>query len=109
MARFWGKIGYGHQVETRPGVYKDVITERECMGEVIADSVKMSSGDKVNTDLTLGNSFRVLADAYALENMSAIRYITWHGARWSVVDIKNQPPRLILRPGALYHGPIPTP
>lgn len=109
MARYYGKIGYGHQVETTPGVYEEVITERECMGEVITDSVKMSDRGTIHPNLTLGNSFRILADAYVLENMSAIRYITWHGGRWTVVEIKNQHPRLVLRPGALYNGPTPTP
>ena len=34
MARFFGSIGYGHAIETSPGVFEDKITEREYYGDV---------------------------------------------------------------------------
>lgn len=109
MARFYGVVGYAHQVETRPGVHVEVITERFARGDVVTDSVKVSNDGQINPDLSLGNSFSILMDDYLTEHMSAIRYVKWHGGRWSVSDIKNQHPRLILRVGGLYNGPEPTP
>lgn len=111
MARYYGAIGYGHQTEVPPGsgIHKDVISERQCSGDVLTDSVKSGGDDKVNSDINLGNSFSVLLDGYALENIGAMRYIVWYGGRWSIADVKVQHPRLIIRVGGLYNGPTPTP
>lgn len=109
MARYYGAIGYGHEVEIRPGVIDEVITERQCMGDVIADGVKIGGDEKITPDVNLSNSFSVVLDPYALENIGAMRYIVWHGGRWTVSDIKVQHPRLIIRVGGLYNGPVPTP
>lgn len=107
MARFFGKVGFGHTVETSPGVHEMVITERDYYGNVLSNSVKSDDGSSILPNLTIGNSFSIVADAYANENFWAIQYITWSGVRWSVVDVKVLPPRLIIRPGEVYNGPTP--
>ena len=64
MAKFHGKVGYGETVETSPGVYDDVITEHYYYGDVIRNTRQLREGEKVNQDLTVGNSISIVADAY---------------------------------------------
>lgn len=107
MAKFYGAIGYAESVETAPGIWQDVITERSYLGDVFRNSRQIQEGQKVNNDLTVNNSISILADAYANENFFAIRYVEWNGARWVVTDVTVQPPRLLLQLGVMYNGPIP--
>lgn len=105
MARFCGEVGYGEQTEIRPGVWDDVIVEYRYYGDVIRNSRQLESGEKVNNDISVGNSISILADAYANEHFFAVRYIRWAGALWTVTDVEVQSPRLILRLGGVYNGP----
>jgi|SRR5690242_11812780 hypothetical protein len=106
--RFYGKVGYGATVETAPGVWKDVITEVPYYGDVIRNTRVLREGDRVNDDLSVGNSISIVADAYANENIFAMRYVEWKGALWVVTDVQVQSPRLLLTLGGVYNGPKPT-
>lgn len=105
MAKFYGEIGYGESVESAPGVWKDEITERKYYGDVVRNTRKLLEGEKVNNDLSVGNSISIVADAYANEHFFAIRYIRWAGALWTVSEVEVQSPRLLLRLGGVYNGP----
>lgn len=104
MAKFYGEIGYGDSVESKPGVWEDVITEHSYYGDVLRNARGLESGDKVNNDLTVSNSISIIADAYANQHFFAMRYIKWAGAYWTVSDVEVKSPRLILRLGGLYNG-----
>lgn len=106
--RFHGKVGYGETVETSPGVHEDVITERESFGDVIRNSRKLTEGEGVNPDLSVGHSISIVADAYASEHFLEMRYVEWMGTRWTVTDVEVERPRLILRLGEVYSGPPPV-
>jgi len=108
MARFYGAVGYGQSVESAPGVWKDVITEFSYYGDVLRNTRRLVDGAKVNDDLTVGNLISIVADAYAVENFFAMRYIVWNGIRWIVSTVEVQPPRLILTLGGVYNGPVPN-
>lgn len=105
MAKFHGKIGYGETVETAPGVWQDVIVERKYFGDVIRNTRSLQEGEKLNYDLSVGNSISIVADAYANFHFFAIRYVEWAGTLWTVSDVEVQSPRLILRLGGVYNGP----
>lgn len=105
MAKFYGKVGYGETQEFANGVWKDVITEVPYFGDVVRNTRKLQSGEKVNDDLTVGNSISIVADAYANEHFFAIRYVEWMGAQWTVTEVEVQSPRLLLRLGGVYNGP----
>lgn len=107
MARFHGKVGYAHTVQTVPGVDQEQITERSYFGDVVQNRSVLRAGDQVNPDISSGNSISILADAYANENYIAIRYVEWNGVRWIVSDVDVQPPRLLLRLGEVYNGLTP--
>lgn len=109
MPKYTGVVGYGHSVETDPGVYEDQIVERKLAGDVLKNSRKMQDGTApINGDLTPSNSISLVADAYARENFWRIRYISWAGTLWTVTDVTVERPRLILRLGKVYHGPRPA-
>lgn len=105
MARFYGAVGYGHSVQSAPGVWKDQITERKYYGDVVRNSRQLIEGEKLNNDLSVQNSITIVADAYASDNFFAIRYVEWAGALWTVTEVTVQSPRLILRLGGVYNGP----
>jgi hypothetical protein len=108
MAKFSGVIGYGESQEVGDtSVWKDVITERKARGEVGRNSRNLKEGDKVNNDLSVGNSITIVANAYASKHFFAIRYVVWAGTRWIVTKVDEESPRLILRLGGVYHGPTP--
>lgn len=105
MAKFHGKIGYSHQVETSPGVYVDQPSEREYYGDVIRESRQWTGANQVNDDLVVANRISILADDFANENFSAMRYVVWSGVYWKVNTVEPQRPRIILSLGGVYNGP----
>lgn len=107
MTKFYGKVGYGMNTEIRPGVYDDTIVEYNYYGDVIRDTRTTRTGDKVNNDLTIGNSFKIVADAFAYEHFYAMRYIEWMGSLWTISEVEVQAPRLVIRVGGVYNGPTP--
>ena len=105
MARFHGRVGYGQQLETSPGVWEDVIVEFLYSGDIVRNSRSFREGENLNNDLSVGNSISIVADAYASEHFFAIRYVEWAGTLWTVADVEVQRPRLLLRLGEVYNGP----
>lgn len=106
MAKFHGRVGYGHSAKTSPGVWEDVITEKTYSGDVIRNARSYRpDGENISGKLSVGNSISIVADAYASENFFAMRYVEFGGALWTVVDVETQRPRLILRLGEVYNGP----
>ena len=105
MTRFHGRVGYGHTVETSPGVHVDSIVERSYFGDVIRNARNLSQGEQLNQDLSVGNSISIVADPYANEHFFRIRYVEWAGILWTVREVEVQSPRLILQLGEVYNGP----
>ena len=108
MARFFGRVGYGETVETAPGVWVDQIVEYSYFGDVIRNSRELREGENLNFDLSVQNSISIVADQYANEHFSAIRYVDWMGTLWTISSVEVQSPRLLLRLGEVYNGPTPA-
>lgn len=106
--RFHGEVGYGATVETTSGVWEDVITEVAYYGDVESNALRAAQGNEILETITLSNSISIVADAYANENFSNIRYVMWNGIRWTINTITIDRPRLILYLGEVYNGPIPA-
>ena len=104
MAKFYGAIGYAKTVETMPGVWTEQITERDYYGDVIRNSRRLQSSDKVNDDISISNQISIVADPYAINNFHSMRYAEFMGAKWKVSDVEVQYPRLLLTLGGLYNG-----
>lgn len=109
MAKFFGPIGYAVATETRPGVWKDEIVEREYLGDIIRDTSRWTgSQDSTNDDLTINNQFSIVADPFALNHFHTMKYIRYAGANWKVTGVEPKYPRLILSVGGVYNGPVAT-
>lgn len=105
MAKFFGAIGYGETVESAPGVFTSIITERPYYGDVMRNVRKLREDEqKVNDDISVQNSISIVADAYANEHIFAMRYIRWQGVLWKVTEVTVERPRLILRLGGVWNG-----
>jgi hypothetical protein len=106
--RFSGTVGYaGENQEVTPGVWKEVITELHYYGDVVRNSRRLESppaGQTLNDDISVENSFSIVADAYAYENFMSMRYVTWSGSTWRVTNVEVRRPRLILTIGGLWNG-----
>lgn len=105
MSKYYGKIGYGEQVDTGHGVWKPQIVERNYYGDVLRNSRRFESSGQQNDDLTISNEISIVADAYAYEHFHNMRYITWMGTRWKVSSVSVQRPRLVLTLGGEWNGP----
>lgn len=104
MAKYCGNIGFIENVETSPGVWTPVVTERKYFGDVIKNNKRNQLGDKVNADVVISNSISIISDPYADQNFGHIRYIEWMNQRWTVSSIEVAFPRLILEVGGIYNG-----
>ena len=107
MARYYGKVGYGLPEEKSPGVYEDAIKEIAYFGDVVRDTFKWRDIGRVHEGIDVAMSIRIIADPFAFEHISAMRYVEWAGDLWKITDVEVQRPRLILRVGGVYVGPTP--
>lgn len=105
MAKYYGQLGYAETQETRPGIFKEVITERSYAGDVLRNARKLESGEAINDNVVVNNSLSIVADPYAYQHFFAIRYVRWMGTLWKVTNVEVQSPRLILTIGGVYNGP----
>ncbi len=101
MAKFYGSIGYGITVETKPGVWKPKVVERPYYGELVRNTRRLQSSDQLNDNINVANEISIVADPFATENIYAMRYITFKGAKWKVTNVEVQYPRLILTIGGV--------
>ena len=103
MAKFCGIIGYAITRETEPGIYVEEIVENEYYGDVIRNTRKLREVAKVNDDINISNQISIVADPFANNNFHAMRYIMFMGAKWKIIEVEVQYPRLILSIGGLYN------
>lgn len=104
MAKFYGNIGYAVTTETVPGVWSDEVTLRPYRGDVLRNSRRWESADKVNDNLIVNNQISIIADPFAYENFASIKFVEWMKSKWKVTNVEVQRPRLILTIGGIYNG-----
>lgn len=104
MAKWFGKIGYAKTTETKPGVWKEQITEREYYGDLLRNSRRLQSSSALNDNVIIANEISILADPFAYENFCAMRYATFMDTKWKISNVEVQYPRLILTLGDVYNG-----
>lgn len=102
--KFYGVIGYGETVETSPGIWEEQITEREYFGDILRNNSSFQSTDKVNDNLNVSNDISIIADPYALEKFSFMRYVIFCGTKWKITNVEIMYPRLKLSIGGVYNG-----
>lgn len=104
MSKWFGKLGFVETRETEPSVYSEIVTERDCYGDLTRNMRRLQSSDKVNDDISLANTLSVIADPYVQEHFCNLRYVTLYGGKWKVTDAAVEYPRVVLTLGGLYHG-----
>lgn len=104
MAKWFGKIGYAETVETKPGVWKEQITEHEYFGDLLRNSRRLQSSSSLNDNVNISNEISILADQFAYQNFHSMRYATFMDTKWKISNIEVQYPRLILTLGDVYNG-----
>lgn len=105
MAKFCGNIGFMLTKETSPGVWTPVYEERKYYGDVLSNTRRWEASEYVNDNLVINNRISILADKFAYENFSAMRYVTWNNVDWKITSVDIQRPRIILSMGEVYNGP----
>lgn len=103
MAKFFGKIGYAGTEQTKPGVWTEVITEREYFGDLIRNTRRLQASSNLNDNITVANEISIVADPYANQNFHAMRYVEFMGAKWKITNVEVQYPRLILTLGDVHN------
>jgi hypothetical protein len=104
MAKFYGIIGFGETVETRPGVWVEQITEKPYYGDLTRNTRKLQSSENLNDDINIANEISIVADPFANNNFHSMRYVEFMGAKWKISNVEVQHPRLILTIGGLYNN-----
>lgn len=104
MAKFYGVIGYAVLTETKPGVWKEQVTERKYYGDLTRNTRQLQSADKLNDDINVANEISIVADPFAYQNFHSMRYVEFMGAKWKISKVEVLYPRLILTIGGVYNG-----
>lgn len=104
MAKWYGNIGYADTVETEPGDWEEVITERSYFGDVIRNTRILQNSGEINDNVNISNQISIVADPYATNHIYAMRYVEFQNAKWKVSNVDVQYPRLILSLGGIYNG-----
>ena len=102
MAKFYGAIGFAVTEESSPGVYKETIEEHNYYGDLIRNTRRLQTSDKLNDDINVANEISIISDPYANQNFHSIRYVEFMGSKWKVSSVEVSYPRLILTLGGLY-------
>ena len=79
--KFFGKIGFGVSEEgtgEREGIWEDDIVERQYFGDVLSNSRKFEAqSESVLDNLNVSNRISIVADAFAFNHFSNMKYIEW--------------------------------
>lgn len=108
MNKWFGKVGYANTSEVRPGVYEEVITEREYYGDVIRNTKQIENSGEVIDNISVSVSISIVADPFAYNNFHTMKYVDYMGSKWNVKTVDPQYPRMLLTLGGLYNGPTET-
>lgn len=102
--RFCGNVGYAITEETAPGVWTPTIVERKYYGDVLNNRSHWETvSDQVNDDINVKSEISIMADAFAYQNFSCIKYVEFMGAKWNVSSAVPERPRITLTLGGLYN------
>ena len=106
--RYSGMFGIAEQVETAPGVWDDVITERSYVGDVVQTTETLYGADQITPIYRTTTSISVVSDGVLKESYENIRYVVYAGVRWTVSSTVFDWPRMTLYMGERYNGPEPV-
>lgn len=103
MNKYYGTVGYAITEEVALDVWQDVIVERNYVGNVLRNTSRWNGSENLNDNLTINNRISIVADPFAYNNYSSIKYCTWMNSKWKVTHVEVAFPRLILDLGEVYN------
>ena len=98
-----GKIGYSRTEETSPGVYQEIIVEKQYYGDVVRNTTQILDSNTINSSIKLNNSISVLCNNYMSDNLGCVRYLTFKKSKWKVSSMEIKDNRIIFTLGDLYN------
>lgn len=105
MARWFGKVGYSETVETGPGKWMPQDTVCEYFGDVIRNSTRwVGQSESTNDNLTINVQISIVADPFAIEHFSSMKWIEYMGTKWKITNVEPQVPRILLTLGGVWNG-----
>lgn len=106
--KFSGKVGfYFEDVEVREDVYGPMIVEKQYIGDVKKDRRSFQDSGNKNPSFTVNNQISILANLYAINNWTSIKYVEWKGIKFEVTSVEVGYPRLNLTIGGVWNGKTP--
>ena len=104
--KYGGMIGYSIEREIAPDRYSDTIEEHFYSGDVIRNYYRNQEKQSSTVDdISLSNQISIVADPFAYEHFSSIKYAVWLGKRWKVTGVELAFPRINLTIGGVWNGP----
>ena len=94
-----GKIGYARTEETSPGVYEEIIIEKQYYGDVVRNTAQIIDSNTINSSIKLNNSISVLCNNYMSDNLGCVRYLTFKKSKWKVSSMEIKDKRIIVTLG----------
>ena len=104
MSRGYGKIGFSVQEETSPGIWNEVVEEKNYYGDLSNRSRRWQQGQDLIDDITITNELTITTDPYIIENLTNIKYVVIMGIKWKISNITLSAPRLTLSLGGIYNA-----
>ncbi len=101
--KYYGKLGFIEDEETKPGVHTNKIVEKAYKGDVIRNMRNLEQGESTNDSVDISNTISVVADEQAYRNIHSLRYLEWMGVKWKVRSVEVNRPRLILTIGGVWN------
>ena len=98
-----GKIGYARTEETSPGVYQQIITEKQYYGDLVRSTAQIIDSSTINSSVKLNNNISVLCNNYMSDNLGCVRYLTFKKSKWKVSSMEIKDNRIIFTLGDLYN------
>ncbi len=106
MGRFYGEVAYYEQHETSPGVWQETPDIRMYYGDSRQIRRREQSTTTLNDNFVVDNVISIVADPFAYEKFSKIRWVKWMGQRWKVSNVTVERPRLMLTLGAVWNEQV---
>lgn len=100
-------IGFGIESEidpvNRPGIFKSTIVERRYKGDLMRVSRQFRQSGNLNDNIVFSNEISIIADPFAFENFSNIKYAMYMGSKWKISNVRVEYPRLVLTMGDMWN------
>lgn len=103
MARYYGNVGYVITEENEVGDWVERVILKPYYGDILRNSRRIITSSRINGDFKVTKQISIVADKFAMDNYSYVRFVEDMGNRWAVESVDIDYPRLILTIGDIYH------